>query len=151
MMPEAPSVSGRPQPLRVCLIDMNNGVPNQAIRCFGLLLDDFVARVHSQNPELEASIVRIQPRNLGDTPPADCDLYVASGGPGSPFDGYDDAWCQAFRHLLDDLHAEGERSGDAARAALLVCHSWEIAVEHFGIARMAPRTPAKFGVMPVYM
>lgn len=43
----------RPRLLRLCLVDMNNGVPNQAIRCFYRILRRFVRRVRDENPDLE--------------------------------------------------------------------------------------------------
>src|SRR5215472_8131624 len=141
-------------PLRLCLIDMNAGVPNQAMRCFRRILDGFMARVRKANPELPVEVRHVHPRNLGESPPADCDLYLATGGPGSPLDGYDDPWCTAYRSFLDDVVNEGARSSagtnGAGRSALLVCHSFEIAAAHLGVAHLQRRGVRKFGVMPVY-
>jgi hypothetical protein len=40
--------------------------------------------------------------------------------------------------------------GEASRALFAVCHSFELAVLHYGVAQMTPRPERKFGVMPVY-
>jgi GMP synthase-like glutamine amidotransferase len=136
--------------VRVGLIDMNNGVPNQGVRCFRSILDRFFDGVLDRNPGIEIVLDYVQPRNLGEVPSRDCDLYLSTGGPGSPFDGYEEPWCTAYRRFLDDLVDESIRRGEASRALLVVCHSFEIAVLHFGIAQMAPRASRKFGVMPVY-
>jgi homoserine O-succinyltransferase len=136
-------------PLRLCLVDMNNGVPNEATRCFKGIIAALVARARAANPSLEVAVAHIQPRNLGEAPPADCDLALCTGGPGSPFDGYDDPWCTGYRRFLDavvDAHA----CRRVSPAALLVCHSFEIAIPHFGFATMARRATRKFGLMPVY-
>ena len=138
-------------PLRLCLIDMNAGHPNQAIRCFKLILERFVAAVQQANPGLDASLAHVQPRNLGELPPPDCDLYLSSGGPGSPFDGYDDPWCTGFRRFADRIVDGRLAHGAATPGLLVVCHSFELAVLHFGVAQMTPRPERKFGVMPVYM
>jgi hypothetical protein len=144
-------MTSRPAPLRLCLVDMNNGVANQAIRCFRRIIDDFAASVAKTNPSLDLSLSYVQPRNLGEVPPGDCDLYLSSGGPGSPFDGWDDPWCTGYRKFLDSVVDDSLRQGDVGRSALLVCHSFEIAVIHFAVATMAPRAQRKFGVMPIYM
>lgn len=144
-------MSSRPAPLRLCLVDMNNGAANQAIRCFRRIIDGFAASVAKANPTLDVSLSYVQPRNLGEAPPRDCDLYLSSGGPGSPFDGYDDPWCTGYRNALDAIVDGATRRGDAGPSALLVCHSFELAVIHFGVATMAPRAQRKFGVMPIYM
>jgi GMP synthase-like glutamine amidotransferase len=137
------------QPLRLCLVDMNAGVPNEAMRCFRRLVEGFLVRIRRANPALEVKVAHVQPRNLGEAPPAEADLYLCTGGPGSPFDGYDDPWCTAYRGFLDGIVNEAIR-GKPSRGALLVCHSFEIAVAHFGFARLQARAERKFGVMPVY-
>src|SRR5262249_49476751 len=138
------------RPLRLCLIDMNAGVPNEAMRCFRTLLSGFTAEVARTNPTLDVTIAHIQPRNLGEVAPKGVDLVVSTGGPGSPFDGYQDPWCTSYRAFLDGVVEDAMRDGDAAPSALLVCHSFELAVTHFGIARMSKRAARKFGVQPVY-
>ena len=135
--------------LRLCLVDMNNGVENQAIRCFYRILESFRTLVRQHNPQIEFDISYVEPRNKNEAPrPAD--LYICSGGPGSPLDGYDDEWCVSFRGMLDDVTEANDDHPEGAPAALLVCHSFQIGVQHFGFARMAKRSAKKFGIMPVY-
>jgi hypothetical protein len=138
-----------PAPLRVCVVDLNNGVANQAIRSFKTLVRNFGARARETNPGLELELFHVQPRNLNEAPPPDCDLYLSSGGPDSPLDGFEELWCPAYRRFLDGVVEDQARGDGAARAAFLVCYSFEIGVMHFGIARMEPRE-RKFGIMPVY-
>lgn len=139
------------QPLRICLVDMNNGVANQATRCFRRLNDAFAKRVRERNPDLEVSFRHVQPRNLAELPSDDVDIVLSSGGPGSPHDGFDDAWCVGYRRFLD--HAVERNMKDSARAPklFLVCHSFEIAILHFAVAEMQKRSTTKFGVMPAYI
>jgi GMP synthase-like glutamine amidotransferase len=129
---------------------MNAGVKNEAIRCFHRILDGFRARVRRANPDVEVVTRHVQPRNLGEAAPDDSDLYLATGGPGSPFDGYDDPWCTKYKGFLDRLVEEALRGRDVPRAALVVCHSFEIAVAHTRVATMERRPTRKFGMMPVY-
>lgn len=128
---------------------MNNGVANEAMRCFRVIVDRFVGRVRAVSPEIEVTLAHVQPRNLGEAPPPDFDLYLSTGGPGSPFDGYDDPWCTRYRRFLDDI-VDGHARGEPAPSVLAICHSFEIAIQHFGFARMARRSARKFGLMPVY-
>jgi GMP synthase-like glutamine amidotransferase len=135
--------------LHLCLVDMNNGVPNEATRCFRTILERFTARARAVNPTLDVRFTHVQPRNLGEAPPPDVDLVLSSGGPGSPFDGYDEPWCTGYRRFLDSV-VDAHVRGKGEPSALVVCHSFEIAIEHFGFARMAKRASRKFGLMPVY-
>jgi GMP synthase-like glutamine amidotransferase len=137
-------------PLRLGLVDMNNGVKNEAIRCFHRILGGFKERVQRANERVEIVVTHVQPRNLQEAAPRECDLYLSTGGPGSPFDGYDDHWCTKYRDFLDSLIDEALRGHDDPRAALVVCHSFEIAIAHTRVAKMVRRPTRKFGMMPVY-
>jgi len=130
---------------------MNNGVANQATRCFRRLVDSFTKRVHAQNPHVDVAFRHVQPRNLGELPSHDDDIVLSSGGPGSPFDGYDDPWCVGYRSFLDWVVEENLKSVHTSVKALVVCHSFELAVVHFKVAEMQKRSALKFGLMPAYM
>lgn len=137
--------------LRLCLVDMNNGVANQATRCFRRLFDQFAQRVRVANPNLEINFKHVQPRNLGELPDLSHDLVLSSGGPGSPFDGYEDPWCVGYRKYIDSV-VEANLTGRADAPGLFtVCHSFEIAVTHFKVAEMTKREKLKFAIFPTYV
>jgi len=138
------------QPLRLCLVDMNNGVANEATRCFRRLFEGFSARVRAANPGLEIQFRHVQPRNLGELPDKNVDLVLSSGGPGSPFDGYEDGWCTGYRKFVDQVVESTLKDAYKAPALFAVCHSFEICINHFGFATMTRRDNLKFGVMPCY-
>lgn len=129
---------------------MNNGVANQATRCFRRILDAFSHRVRAHNPGVDITLRHVQPRNLGELPTLDMDLTLSSGGPGSPFDGFDDPWCVGWRAWLDGVVERNLANPRHAPSGLMVCHSYEMSVMHFGVCIMQPRDKRKFGVMPHY-
>ncbi|MEW5855646.1 MAG: hypothetical protein AB2A00_43125 [Myxococcota bacterium] len=137
--------------LKLCLVDMNNGVANEATRCFRRISDAFQARVRAANPRLETSLKHVQPRNLGELPGEDMDLVLSSGGPGSPYDGYEDPWCTGYRKFVDSVIERSLQRAATAPGLLVVCHSFEIVVSHLQVAKLQPRDKRKFGVMPAYM
>ncbi|MFL5346938.1 MAG: hypothetical protein ACJ8AT_19315 [Hyalangium sp.] len=141
--------AGRSRNLRIGLIDMNNGVPNQAIRSFRSIIATFTERVRARNPGLTVTTTHVQPRNLGEVPPPDCDLYLSTGGPDSPVDGFKEHWATHLRTFFDKVVDGQLQHGTTAPSLFAVCYSFELAVLHFGIAQMIPRE-RKFGIMPVY-
>jgi GMP synthase-like glutamine amidotransferase len=130
---------------------MNNGVPNEAIRCFRRLIEAFAERARAANPGLEIPIAHVQPRNLGEVVPRDVDVVLSSGGPGSPRDGYDQPWADAYRGFLDHVVERNHQDPTRAPSVFAVCHSFELCVLHFGVARMSQRASTKFGLMPAYV
>jgi GMP synthase-like glutamine amidotransferase len=135
----------------MCLVDMNNGVANEATRCFRRLFDAFSQKVKQVNPGLETQLRHVQPRNLGELPESNVDLVLSSGGPGAPFDGYDDPWATGYRSFLDGVVERNLADPVGATKVFAVCHSFELAVLHFGVATMQKRATTKFGPMPAYL
>jgi homoserine O-succinyltransferase/O-acetyltransferase len=139
------------EPLRLSLVDMNNGVPNEAVRCFRRLLDTFANRVRTANPRLTIHLEHVQPRNLGELPSRQADLILSSGGPGSPHDGWDEPWCTGYRSFLDSILDRTAQDEERAPKAFVVCHSFEIAIQHFRFAEMSRRQDLKFAIFPAYL
>ncbi len=135
---------------RFGIVDMNAGHQNQAIRCIHSIIDALAIRIRAQNPTLEVERVHVSPRDKREVPPDDCHLYIASGGPGSPYDGDGEKWVDDFGEFLDGIVEDNVAANDRSRSVLNICYSFEMAVRHFKVAEVAPRATRKFGVMPIY-
>jgi GMP synthase-like glutamine amidotransferase len=140
----------RSRPLRLCIIDMNNGHVNQAMRCLRGLATNFFDRVNLHNPDLPCELVEVSPRDTNDPVPRDCDLYLSSGGPGSPFDGDGMLWSEDYGSFCDGVIESAARGGAEMRALFAICYSFEMVIRHFKLAHIGPRAERKFGVMPIY-
>ncbi|HEU4534096.1 MAG TPA: hypothetical protein VFS00_08260, partial [Polyangiaceae bacterium] len=136
--------------LRLCLCNMNNGHPNQAMRCFQVIIDAFFASVRRQNPGLECELVVVEPRNKGELPPRDCDLYLSSGGPGTPYEHDGEPWLDEMYSFYDWVVERRLQLGPGGPSLLGVCYTYELLVRHFRVGGVEPLTERKFGVMPVY-
>ena len=145
------TLASQKKKIRLCLVDMNNGHQNQAVRCFHVLVDSFFAKVRAKNPDVECELVRVEPRNKDELPPTDCDFYLSTGGPGGPYDHDADPWLVGYKKWLDAI-VEGQiKHGASAPSLMGVCYTFELLVRHFEVSAMVPRSTRKFGVMPVYM
>jgi GMP synthase-like glutamine amidotransferase len=138
------------RPLRLCIIDMNNAHVNQAMRCLRGLASTFFTHASRANPGLVCELVEVSPRDTGDPVPRDCDFYVSSGGPGSPFDGDGQPWLADYGRFSEHVVESAARGGEGRRALFAICYSFEMVVRHFNLAHIGPRAERKFGVMPIY-
>jgi GMP synthase-like glutamine amidotransferase len=141
---------GRLRPLRVCIVDMNNGHVNQAMRCLRGIVGGFFDRVQAQNPTLACELSEVSPRDTNEAIPRDADLYVSSGGPGSPFDGDGQPWVDDYGRFVDGIVESSAKDDGSQRSLFAICYSFEMVVRHYKLAEIAPRSDRKFGVMPVY-
>jgi hypothetical protein len=144
------SVTTTPPPLRICIVDMNAGVKNEAIRCIRACLATFEKQLRQTNPDLPVDVVQVSPRDKEETVPRDAHLYVSSGGPGSPFEHEGTAWAADYWRFLDGLHAAHEKGREDAPGLMPICYSFELVTLHFRAARLVARPHKKFGVMPQY-
>ena len=138
------------RPIRVCIVDMNNGHVNQAMRCLRGIVAQFFERVRRWNPSVPCELGEVSPRNTTDPVPDDYDLYLSSGGPGSPYDGDGMPWVTDYSGFLDHVADSSIRGGEDQSALVAICYSFEMVVRHFRLAAVVPRTERKFGVMPIY-
>jgi len=137
-------------PLRVCLVDMNNGHVNQAMRCLRGIVASFFDRVRRENPGIVCELGEVSPRDTNTPVPEDYDLYISTGGPGSPFDGDGQSWVADYSRFLDAVAESAICGGETQSAVFAICYSFEMVVRHFKLAAIEPRSERKFGVMPVY-
>ncbi len=134
----------------MCLVDMNAGHTNQAMRCFRGIVTSFFDRVRQHNPGLSCRLSEVSPRDTNDVIPRDSDVYIGSGGPGSPYDGDDQPWFADFRSFVDWMVGESQRADEERKSLFGVCYTYELLVRHFEVADMSTRDSRKFGVMPIY-
>lgn len=129
------------QRYRLAILDMNNAVPNQGMRCIKEIANEFIDRI-----DWDVFDVRAE----GQVPDLDYDIYISSGGPGNPLEG-DGDWDRRYYELLDKLWAYNQDPKNVRKKYVFyICHSFQMACQHFGIGNIHPRGSRSFGVMPVF-
>ena len=76
-----------PSTLRVAILDLYEGAENQGMRCIREILNQF-ADSHHLNLEKAEFDVRLK----HEVPGLDFDIYISSGGPGSPLESEGSNW-----------------------------------------------------------
>ena len=138
------------RPINVALIDLYRGEPNQGIRAITELTENF------QGPAGDTSLqlTRFETRLNAEVPDLSHDIYLLSGGPGSPFDGEGQAWETAYFDLVDQLWNYNERNrgqkGVPAKYALFICHSFQMMCRHFSLGQVVQREDESFGIFKTY-
>ena len=76
------------------------------------------------------------------------DIYISTGGPGNPLvgDGIWDVKYYAFIDLLQKWNTENI----VKKHVLFICHSFQMACLHFGLATVTRRNDTSFGVMTIH-
>lgn len=126
--------------ITVALLDMYNGEPNQGMRCIIDIINRF-------NPIVSFKIFDV--RGKCELPEIDqYDIYISSGGPGNPLIG-DGSWDVKYFEFIDAL-TKWNNENEIKKHVLFICHSFQMACKHFGLAEITKRNDTSFGVMTIH-
>jgi len=130
--------------LKVAVIDMNNGAPNQGMRGIQEILSRFK---NDNNINLSFDIFDL--RQKGEIPGIEYDAYISSGGPGSPVESEGEKWENDFFNLLDQIEAFNSANSDQKKYAFLICHSFQLACRKYALGNVTERRSNAFGIFPI--
>jgi homoserine O-succinyltransferase len=133
--------------LRIAVLDLYDGAANEGMRCirtivkqFGestgteIVLDEFDVRVKKQTPGLSYNI------------------YISSGGPGSPLESLGSEWENVYFNWLKQIETWNNNSDNPQKKyVFFICHSFQLICRHYNIANVCKRKSTAFGVFPVHL
>ncbi|MEM1123380.1 MAG: GMP synthase [Bacteroidota bacterium] len=127
--------------LRLAVLDMNNGHPNQGLRCICSIVEQYPKEI-----DYEVYDVRV----TNEVPDLSYDIYISSGGPGNPLEG-NGIWEVKFTKLIDQLWAHNKKATESAKKhAFFICHSFQLVCNHFQLGEITKRHSTSFGIFPVH-
>ncbi|MCG8331023.1 MAG: homoserine O-succinyltransferase [Chitinophagales bacterium] len=127
--------------LRLAILDMYDDTPNQGMRC----IKDIIKRFeHALDWEV------FDVRNKGEVPGLDFDIYISTGGPGSPHDG-DGSWDVAYYNWLQAVWEWNLVPDNQKKQVFFICHSFQMAMKHFKLCEVTGRKSQSFGTFRCHM
>jgi len=91
-------------------------------------------------------------RQRSEVPDMSYDIFISSGGPGSPVDSIGSAWEGAYFSWLAELEAWNADSNHTNKKyVFFICHSFQLICRHYGIGEVTKRKSTAFGVFPVHV
>lgn len=131
--------------IHIAVLDLYEGIVNEGMRGIRQLIEEFEADCHLM-VKYEIFDVRLK----AEVPDLSFDLYISSGGPGSPLDSEGSLWEKRYFSLMDDIRAFNLQHPDEKKHVLLICHSFQIYCRYYGFGLVTKRRSTSFGVMPVH-
>lgn len=131
-------------PIRIAILDMNNNAPNEGMRCIRQLVQR--AETEIKQP-FAVEIFNVRAND--EVPGLDFDIYISSGGPGSPMET-DENWEKHYFECIDRIFAHNQTS-EQKKHLLLICHSFQLVSRHLGVGQLSKRKSTSFGVLPVHL
>lgn len=126
--------------IRIAVLDMYNGEPNQGMRCIIDIINRFNQMVSFQIFDIRGK------KEFPDI--TKFDIYISTGGPGNPLEG-DGVWDKKYYELIDALW-KWNKENEMKKHVLFICHSFQMACKHFGLAEINKRKDTSFGIMTTH-
>lgn len=125
--------------IRIAILDMNNDEPNQGLRCIAdithMFEDVAVSKIYNVRGGMEF-------------PDESYDIYISSGGPGSPLDK--GPWREKYLNLMQNLWDLNKKSSDQKKFVFLICYSFQVMCDYFQLGAIKPRKSTSFGILPIH-
>lgn len=133
--------------VRVAILDLYEGAENQGMRCIREILNQY-----SEANQLELSWEEFDVRGKLEVPGLDFDLYISSGGPGSPLESEGSEWENNYFDWLQSVEQFNRlESSTTKKFVLFICHSFQLACRYFKAAEVVKRKSTAFGIFPIHM
>jgi GMP synthase-like glutamine amidotransferase len=132
------------QEIKIAVIDLYNNERNEGMRCIREIVSDF----QNKKNGTEISYEVFETRYKGDVPGVDKDIYISSGGPGSPFEGEGTQWEKDYFNLIEKIWDHNQNNTEKKKYIFFICHSFQMMGRFFKLGTVNKRHSKTFGVMP---
>lgn len=125
--------------VKIAILDMNNDEPNQGLRCIKEIAAFF-------NEDAESKVFNVRAKN--ELPDTSFDIYISSGGPGSPLD--EGKWRKPYLELMQKLWEHNENPEFQKKYVFFICYSFQVICNYFELGTLKPRRSTSFGILPIH-
>jgi homoserine O-succinyltransferase/O-acetyltransferase len=133
--------------IRVAILDLYEGKANEGMRCLREILNQFGEYNH-----LDLSWDEFDVRLKNEVPDTSYDIYISSGGPGSPLDSEGSEWERVYFHWLHHIEKwNNDPANLQKKYVFFICHSFQLACRHYKVAHVSKRRSTAFGVFPIHL
>ena len=135
------------QAVRIAILDLYEGVANQGMRGIREIINQF-GEINELNISLDEFDVRLK----NSVPDLSYDIYISSGGPGSPLESEGSEWEKKYFEWLDAVEKWNDDSQNQQKKyVFFICHSFQLVCRHWQLAKVCARKSTSFGVFPIHL
>ncbi len=129
---------------RIAIIDLYNNEENEGIRC----LREIAGDLNLNQFQIPVSHRVYETRYKDEVPEIDYDIFISSGGPGSPFEGINQKWESDYFSLIEKIWDHNQTNPERKKYIFFICHSFQMMARYFKFAEVNERYEKSFGVFP---
>lgn len=135
------------QNFRIAILDLYEGKENQGMRCLREIIKHF-----GGNNQLNIELHEFDVRLKNEIPDLSYDVYISSGGPGSPLESEGSAWENVYFNWLNEVEEwNTDETKFRKKYIFFICHSFQLVCRYWQLAKVCERKSTSFGVFPIYI
>ena len=139
--------SNETQSMRVAVLDLYDGVTNQGMRCIREILNQY-----SDHHDVDIIWDEFDVRQKNEVPDLSYDIFISSGGPGSPLESIGSEWEKVYFNWLHQIEKWNSNEAHVQKKyVFFICHSFQLACRHYQVGNLCKRKSTAFGVFPVHL
>lgn len=133
--------------MRIAILDLYEGQANQGMRCIRQIINEW-GEFHSIETTYDEFDVRIK----NQVPDLSYDVYISSGGPGSPLESEGSEWEKSYFNWLQQVESwNKDPAKPNKKFVFFICHSFQLVCRHYNVGDISKRKSTAFGVFPVHV
>ncbi|MEP6615262.1 MAG: GMP synthase [Ginsengibacter sp.] len=133
--------------IKIAILDLYEGVENQGMRCIREILNQF-----GESNNIDISWDEFDVRLQCQVPDLSYDIFISTGGPGSPLDSEGSDWEDAYFKWLDAVEKWNVGNEEPQKKfVFFICHSFQLVCRHWKLANVCKRRSTAFGVFPIHL
>ena len=133
--------------IRIAVLDLYEGQANQGMRCIREIVREW-GEVNQLSIVYDVYDVRLEMA----IPDTSYDVYISSGGPGSPLESIDSDWEKKYFAWIQNMEEWNRNiAGFPKKHVFFICHSFQLACRYYQVANVCKRKSTAFGVFPIHM
>jgi len=132
--------------IKIAVLDLYEGFPNQGMRCIQEIVEKWAS---SNNLTYLYDVYNVRQDLV--VPDTSYDIYISSGGPGSPLESEGETWDNLYMDWLKSIETwNNSLDHPVKKHVFFICHSFQLACRYYGVGEVCKRKSTSFGVFPIH-
>ncbi len=132
--------------IKIAILDMYEGTHNQGMRCMLSIIKKWAL---DNSILLTCKVFDI--RQKCKFPSMSYDIFISSGGPGSPITTNELKWDIEYQNWIQSVLDWNKQQQHKKKFVLFICHSFQLACRFFDIGLLCKRRSTRFSIVPIQL
>jgi homoserine O-succinyltransferase/O-acetyltransferase len=135
------------QTIHIAILDLYEGEKNQGMRGIREIINQFGEINH-----LNIILKEFDVRQKNELPGTEFDIYISTGGPGSPTESKGSTWDTNYFKWVERMDRWNNNPANVQKKYIFyICHSFQLVCRYYKVGEITRRNSTSFGVFPMHL